>query len=673
MVYPNLGSTDQADFNSALNLGPKIFGESSSYLSDTNSNVDASPRFKDPNDQSSFLKASLTDYIAGANPLPKHQAPKSLQVMIHSLAASINDSRNSNPILDPVSRGNTNITDKSGPKKNQKKRKLKTDGHRTNESTKKIPDKPKANDASGNNPGVKKSKPSQAQQPSLPSQGYETVTGDKPPKATLPPPALRNLAQHAADRATFKIYHRIENPIPTTTTRQQYDSLTQQQKIEDEIQKGYNSTTEVNENIKNLSAGVNYVEEITIQGGSGDEGVVNYEVSFIKKEADSDQQIRQVALAGSLGKRFKSANIVSGTRIAEKTALTGYVKDLKVGVEAHQQLDVKSEATQHTALASLSLQFVDLHPNNIGINQNNELVLFDTDLLILESNLDYFLNGKQVSPLGQNFLQTLDIPIDEAVFDHHLESLREVVGSELPGANLGLSHDQGINIYATLLKYLANDESLTLHSKVNSLFAISNINNVDDTEVNIDTIKREFTDLLRQNPHIKEAISNELLQKGIPKSVVDKFRRNPVSLHPKNTTLKQLNALIDRAANLTNLQSLRRTFLNPQTNQNDKIQTVKDCILGLPSDTATKEAVLIALNGRPDQQSMALDTVDQLVSGRLSFNKIARSAYPAISVLYSLFRYSSELDYDLRAENAPAYQQTLINEAKRYVAFAKSL
>lgn len=136
------------------------------------------------------------------------------------------------------------------------------------------------------------------------------------------------------------------------------------------------------------------------------------------KDTKTDQQARQVDFAGKHGRFFEGDNIVGASQLFDKTVLSMNVDNLKTGEEAICQIDLNSESTQHTALASLSLQMLDLHENNIGINSDKEFLLFDTDHLMFENN-NYFeavdLDGelRANSPLGHNYLQTLDIKIED--------------------------------------------------------------------------------------------------------------------------------------------------------------------------------------------------------------------------------------------------------------------
>ena len=194
-----------------------------------------------------------------------------------------------------------------------------------------------------------------------------------------------------------------------------------------------------------------------------------------KQTGGADQQARQVHLAGTLGKFFPQANIVDARYSTDRSVLTK-PENFIDGLEAVNGHNQSSQKTQHTALLSLTLQMVDLHPGNIGINDKGELVLFDTDLVMYENN-NFQLTPARAhdptpfgnNPLGQNQLQTLNIPIDDQVLATHLNGLHSMVDSEFNSVEVGLSLPQGRVVHDTLVNFLRNDQSLSIHTDNNSL------------------------------------------------------------------------------------------------------------------------------------------------------------------------------------------------------------
>ena len=181
------------------------------------------------------------------------------------------------------------------------------------------------------------------------------------------------------------------------------------------------------------------------------------------------------------------------------------------GLEAVKGLNQSSQKTQHTALLSLTLQMVDLHPGNIGINDKGELVLFDTDLVMYE-NSNFQLTPARPhdpnpfgnNPLGQNQLQTLNIPIDDQVLENHLNGLHSMVDSEFNSVEVGLSLPQGRVVHYTLVKFLRDDESLSIHTEKNSLSAPT-------VSINVKEVKQTFIKKLKAIPALKHAIMEHFI------------------------------------------------------------------------------------------------------------------------------------------------------------------
>lgn len=148
--------------------------------------------------------------------------------------------------------------------------------------------------------------------------------------------------------------------------------------------------------------------------------------------------------------------------------------------------------------------------------------------------------------------------------------MNDLIDFELSVMNQGLTPEQGRKIHSILYENLSRDDNLSLFGKYNNQFTESQRDHRDRYSINIDIIKKNFSRKLKRNRGLKNKIVHELKRNGIPTDIIKKFRREPAILHPKNTTLRQMEALRSREENLSGLLLLREVLSSRENSTKDK-------------------------------------------------------------------------------------------------------
>ncbi len=408
--------------------------------------------------------------------------------------------------------------------------------------------------------------------------------------------------------------------------------------------------------VAELSGGINRVERVAMTYNEA-----------IKKTftPDETQKAVQIEAFSALSESLLQANVVAARRIEGQVA-TQKVEGLVVGQDAIANMRRGSEATQHTSLAALSLQTWDLHGENIGIDQSKDMVLFDTDLTLYEDN-DFVSNGPVLhSPLGHNALQDMNIEITDKVLDAHLDQLDNAIASQFLGKSHGFTKDEAAIILKHLIEHFANLPELQVYYDdqygPNQAYAVKSV----------DDVKKEFLNIIKSDENrsfFETLLADEKLK--IAKTKINLLEKRPELLHPKNLSIKQMAALIERRNHLRGFVELRKKLqnLNTYALTSQQLKAQKTLILQnidhLPLRTSAKKALLKQLKSTDFEEiRIAIATVKALVGEKpIKWNTLAQSMYPTLAAMHAAAKKNAKDD-----NRVAVFELELTHNRKNYRA-----
>lgn len=341
------------------------------------------------------------------------------------------------------------------------------------------------------------------------------------------------------------------------------------------------------------------------------------------------QLAAEVNAIGALASFMPDANVVVAER-RKDLVVTEHIAGLRTGDTALYWLKAQSKQTQHTALAALSFQLWDLHRNNIGIDANRHLVLFDTDLAYLESNQSVQAGSRgPTPPLGANHLQTLNLCIDDAVLEAHIQQLKHAILSEFPGSSHNFNQEESLLIKDLLLGFFAETPELRIHRD----------NNQVHSDRTLEDVKVRFLDAFTP---VKAKFLQRLKEKGLAESKIRRISKQPQLLHPTHSSFAQIKALDTRYRRLLGFVHLRKTLNRSLFNLgSEDLRELSEVIIqeihSLPVQAWRKKHILSKLldHSLPANDRRAvLVTVKELFVGEIKWNTLAKSVYPTLAKLH---------------------------------------
>jgi hypothetical protein len=400
-------------------------------------------------------------------------------------------------------------------------------------------------------------------------------------------------------------------------------------------------------------------------------------------QARDRQRAVQVETLGAMASFLSGAKVVAARR-SGTLVLSEHVAELRVGREAIRRLDRSSLQTQHTAAAALVFQMWDLHQENIGIGENRSLVIFDTDLALLEDNRAVWCEWKDeagrlhsalTSPMGHSYLQVLNPTLDETVLSQLKDDLKVLIDSQIASPSLGLTPADLRLLLTTLFRHFLPVEGLSIHGKRNSLFAARDLIQV----------KQAFGQFSKR---ALKPVFEELEQKGLDKEKLARLRKNPMLLHPKSMSFRQLFALVQRHGSLSNFLQLRGELQDftpgaPEAETRSVADFVFKRLDALPLTVLEKQELFQQLRPQaafpPNLVVDALLRSKSLVCGPVEWNTLAKSMYPTLARLQLLAHERMRRDYSgdmamaltYSPERNIGFAADLEDELERYFRFRR--
>ncbi|MBN4066989.1 hypothetical protein JYU14_02790 [Simkania negevensis] len=417
------------------------------------------------------------------------------------------------------------------------------------------------------------------------------------------------------------------------------------------------------------------------------EEVSGYAKNIPERDA---QRMVEISTVGSLGQFLHGANIVqtyrrTSTQQAEQApkdlppapkipvhmATAAPIEGLRINPKEHN-VDWTSSATQHTALAALSFQFLDGHKKNMGIDQEDNLVLFDTDQTLLEQNDYITCNGKCNPPLGQLYLQGEELSIDREILDEHLAQLGEAIDSQIPvrardfpkkGAPTVTFSEKDSEIVTSVVEsHFGQDLRFLLHGK--------------DNEIHYDNslprLRIKFFRITRNAQFQQDKIWSDLKNKGLSEEQIAILKANPMLLHPPECSIAQLQALRERRARLEGFLVIKDTLESEQSTE-EKRKVLVQHLDSMPIQSSQKTILLYQLRSEiPKQIERAIKSASKTLQGPIKWNQLACAAYPTLASMHEWAKRASPaspINQTLSWKNAEAFEGALATEIENYEIF----
>ena len=147
------------------------------------------------------------------------------------------------------------------------------------------------------------------------------------------------------------------------------------------------------------------------------------------------------------------------------------------------------------------------------------------------------------------------------------------------------------------------------------------------------------------------------------------LQKNPGLLHPKTSSIKQMQALVERRDRMVGFLELRNELRRTKTTLN--LKAAKELVLkhidSLPILTTEKDTLTNKLS-KPDLDNTnlhrALHNVKKLVSGPIDWNTLAKCAYPTLAQMHRIVK-KGDFSNTLTWNRAQYYQHIIDREINR--------
>ncbi|MBN4067155.1 hypothetical protein JYU14_03625 [Simkania negevensis] len=342
------------------------------------------------------------------------------------------------------------------------------------------------------------------------------------------------------------------------------------------------------------------------------------------------QRAVDISTIGALGQFFPEANIVQTYSKDVKQTPDKVTGSQLVTATPVEELQSSPEgilwgapATQHTALAALSLQLWDGHPANMGKNKKRELVLFDLDTALLESNCASTFENTLNSPLGQLYLQTHNPPIKREILDEHLEQLEEAIESQIT-ARRRCSAKGSVTVTNLVSKYFANDPRFLIYGIHNDLTS-------DVTS--LAHVRSEFKKMVTDPTFQDHPIWKDFKKAGLSDKEITSLRKNPMLLHPTDCSIVQLQALRERHSKQKRFLLLKDTLTNNAIPKEEQARILRQHLDSMPI-TANEKLNLLHQLRDPKTIYAAVEQARRKLMGPIHWNQLAYAAYPTLAQMH---------------------------------------